>query len=79
MDIVCFELHLFDRKQEYRKVGRMYKPKEYPVPGKDYFAWEYEPQTMMKHAVLGEYYRVWATKLGKYQTAHFFDCFGGCG
>ena len=57
----------------------MYKPKEYPVPGKDYFAWEYEPQTMMKHAVLREYYKVWATKLGKYQTAHFFDCFGGCG
>lgn len=29
----------------------MSKPKEIQIPGKDYFAWQYEEQTKVKHRV----------------------------
>lgn len=57
----------------------MSKPKKLWVDGKDFFHWKYEQQTEMKHKVVAEYFRVWATKLGQYSTPIFFDCFGGCG
>ena len=57
----------------------MAKPKKYYIDGKDYYFWKYEDQTKMKHAVVKDYFRVWATKLGQYQTVYYFDCFGGCG
>jgi len=55
------------------------KPQELRMPGYDFFFWPYEEQTKMKHKVLVEYFKVWATKLGKYSVINFFDCHGGCG
>ncbi|OQB23828.1 MAG: hypothetical protein BWY11_01558 [Firmicutes bacterium ADurb.Bin182] len=57
----------------------MAKPQELRIPGYDFFFWPYEEQTKMKHKVLVEYFKVWATKLGKYSVINFFDCHGGCG
>lgn len=57
----------------------MAKPKKLYVEGKDYFLWPYEEQTQMKHKVVTDYFKVWATKLGRYHTVYYFDCFGGCG
>ena len=57
----------------------MSKPEKLWVDGKDFFHWKYEQQTEMKHKVVAEYFRVWATMLGQYNKAMFFDCFGGCG
>ncbi len=57
----------------------MAKPKKLYVEGKDYFLWPYEEQTQMKHKVVTDYFKIWATKLGQHHIAYFFDCFGGCG
>jgi len=57
----------------------MAKPENIPVYGKDYYAWNYEEQTQMKHRVLRAYYRVYASKLGRSRNTLFFDCHGGCG
>jgi len=57
----------------------MAKPQQHRFKGYDFFFWPYEEQTKMKHKVLAEYFKVWATKLGKYNTINFFDCHGGCG
>lgn len=57
----------------------MSKPKEIAIKNKDYFAWEYEEQTKIKHKVLGSYAKIWISKLGLYNNTLFFDCHGGCG
>ena len=57
----------------------MSKPKEIQIPGKNYFAWEYEEQTKVKHKVLGSYAKIWISKLGYKRNTLFFDCHGGCG
>lgn len=55
------------------------KPEEVMVAGKDYFAWPYEEQTKVKHNVLSTYFKIWVSKLGKYNDTLFMDCHGGCG
>lgn len=57
----------------------MAKPEKIKVPSKDFFAWEYEEQTRIKHKVLQEYFRIYASKLGSRGNTLFFDCHGGCG
>lgn len=57
----------------------MSKPKEVQISGKNYFAWEYEEQTKVKHKVLGSYAKIWISKLGYKSNTLFFDCHGGCG
>lgn len=55
------------------------KPENIAIEGKDYFGWEYEEQTKIKHRVLGSYSKIWISKLGKYYDTMFFDCHAGCG
>ena len=57
----------------------MSKPKEIAIEGKPYFAWPYEEQTQIKHKILSYYWRIWVSKLGKYNDTMFMDCHGGCG
>ncbi len=57
----------------------MAKPNKIQIDGYDFYFWPYEEQTKMKHKVLAEYFKVWATKLGIYKPVIFFDCHGGCG
>lgn len=57
----------------------MKKVKNIPVPNKNYFAWEYQEQTKIKHQVLQKYLGVWFVILSKYSNVNYFDCFGGCG
>lgn len=57
----------------------MTKPNKIYTDGFDFFFWDYEPQTKMKHQVLNAYLKPWAQKLGKYYTPVFFDCHAGCG
>ena len=57
----------------------MAEPQKYPVPNKNYFAWNYEEQTNIKHSVLCAYSRIWLYKLGSRNNTLFFDCHGGCG
>lgn len=57
----------------------MSKPEERAITGKNYFAWNYEEQTHIKHKVLGAYVKIWISKLGAYNNTIFFDCHGGCG
>ena len=57
----------------------MAKPEKIYIDGYDFFMWDYEEQTKMKHKVIAEYFPIWATKLGKKRSVNFFDCHGGCG
>jgi hypothetical protein len=57
----------------------MAKPNNINVPGKNFFAWQYEEQTEIKHRVLGAYYKIYTSKLGRSRNTLFFDCHGGCG
>lgn len=49
------------------------------MDGYDFFFWNYEGQTKMKHEVLEEYIDKWIKILGCYHKLNYFDCFGGCG
>ena len=57
----------------------MSKPIKRSLPGKEYFLWDYEMQTKMKHQVLVEYIKNWSKILSANSSAYYFDCFGGCG
>ncbi len=57
----------------------MSKPKEIKLNDKDYFAWEYEEQTKIKHKVISSYAKIWLSKIGSRQNTIFLDCHGGCG
>jgi three-Cys-motif partner protein len=48
-------------------------------PGKPYFAYKYEEQTMIKHEVFKSYFDVWVKIVGHTNQLNFVDCFGGCG
>ena len=66
----------------YLELGELYGGfcmGELNVPGYDFFFWNYEEQTKMKHVVLADYLGVWMKKLGKYHNVDYFDCHGGCG
>lgn len=54
-------------------MGKIYRD-EY-----DYFFWNYEDQTKMKHTVFKDYFDKWVKILGKRYELNYFDCFGGCG
>lgn len=45
----------------------------------DFYFWDYEEQTKVKHLVFEEYFKIWSTKLGAYNNINYFDGFGGCG
>lgn len=49
------------------------------VDGYDFFFWEYEPQTKIKHFVFKEYFKTWAQILGKWNKLNYFDCYAGSG
>lgn len=61
------------------------KPNQKPKIGKytyddfDFYMWDYEEQTKVKHKVLEEYLFVWATKLGSVNDIVYYDGFSGCG
>lgn len=57
----------------------MFEPKKIPVQDCDFYAWEYEEQTKIKHLVLSVYYKIYVSKLGQFGDTLFFDCHGGCG
>ncbi|PKN80003.1 MAG: hypothetical protein CVU48_03645 [Candidatus Cloacimonetes bacterium HGW-Cloacimonetes-1] len=48
-------------------------------PGKPYFAFVYEEQTMIKHQVFKSYFDKWVKIVGHAGALNFIDCFGGCG
>lgn len=48
-------------------------------PGKPYFAFKYEEQTMVKHKVFESYFDKWVKIVGHGNRLNFVDCFGGCG
>ena len=47
--------------------------------GYDFFFWEYEPQTKIKHFVFKEYFDRWVKILGRWNELNYFDCYAGCG
>lgn len=47
--------------------------------GYDFFFWNYEKQTKIKHFVFKAYFNMWVKILGKQNILNFFDCYGGCG
>lgn len=47
--------------------------------GYDFFFWEYEPQTKIKHFVFKEYFDTWVKILGKWNELNYFDCYAGSG
>lgn len=49
------------------------------IKGYDFYFWEYEEQTKIKHQVLKEYIDKWIKIVGSYSKLNYFDCFGGCG
>ena len=57
----------------------MSEPIKINVPNKDYYAWNYEEQTQIKHKVFEAYWKIWVSKLGYYYNTMFMDCHGGCG
>lgn len=65
----------------YYKKSKSQKPKveKYTYDDFDFFMWDYEEQTKIKHKVLEEYLFVWATKLGSANDIIYYDGFSGCG
>lgn len=65
----------------YKKSKPNKKPKieKYTYDDFDFYMWEYEEQTKIKHKVLEEYLFVWATKLGSANDIIYYDGFSGCG
>ena len=65
----------------YKKSKPNKKPKieKYTYDDFDFYMWEYEEQTKIKHRVLEEYLFVWATKLGSANDIIYYDGFSGCG
>lgn len=58
----------------------MTAPKKIFLDGYDFFFWEYQYQTKMKHLVLSKYITPWSHKLGKFNPKIcFVDCHGGSG
>lgn len=53
--------------------------KKFYVDGCDFFFWEYEPQTKIKHFVFKEYFDKWVQILGKSNKLNYFDCYAGSG
>lgn len=49
------------------------------VDGYNFFFWEYEPQTKIKHFVFKEYFNAWVQILGKWNKLNYFDCYAGSG
>lgn len=47
--------------------------------GYNFFFWNYEKQTKIKHFVFKEYFDVWVKIVGKWNVLNFFDCYAGCG
>ena len=47
--------------------------------GYDFFFWEYEPQTKIKHFVFQEYFDKWVKIVGKWNELNYFDCYAGSG
>ena len=45
----------------------------------DFFMWNYEPQTKMKHLIFEDYFDKFVKILGKYYNLNYIDGFGGCG
>ena len=45
----------------------------------DFFMWNYEEQTKMKHKVFEEYFDRFVKILGSYYKLNYIDGFGGCG
>lgn len=45
----------------------------------DFFFWEYEAQTKIKHFVFQEYFDKWVKILGRWNKLNYFDCHAGCG
>lgn len=47
--------------------------------GYNFFFWEYEPQTKIKHFVFQEYFDKWVKIVGKWNELNYFDCYAGSG
>ena len=45
----------------------------------NFYFWDYEEQTKIKHLVLKEYFKLWSVILSKYHYVNYYDGFGGCG
>ena len=73
IDIICFQLFYVKSIKVGIIMGKIYKD------GYDFFFWNYEGQTKMKHEVLEEYVDKWVKIVGCYHKLNYFDCFGGCG
>ncbi len=65
----------------YKNSGSNKKPKieKYTYDDFDFYMWDYQEQTKIKHEVIEEYLFVWATKLGSANNIIYYDGFSGCG
>jgi len=61
------------------KAKQKNKIEKYTYDDFNFFMWDYEEQTKIKHKVLEEYLFVWAIKLGSTNLINYYDGFSGCG
>ena len=61
------------------KSNKRVKIENYTYDDFDFYMWDYEEQTKIKHKVLEEYLYVWAIKLGSANNINYYDGFSGCG
>jgi|GEM_PF-520810 len=45
----------------------------------DFYFWDYEEQTKIKHLALNAYFKAWSIILSRSQYINYYDGFGGCG
>ena len=55
------------------KIKRVYYPEC------DFYMWDYEAQTKMKHQIFDDYFDKFVKILGSYYDINYIDGFGGCG
>lgn len=70
------KLHIHYKKLKNKQKSKIEK---YTYDDFDFYMWDYEEQTKVKHKVLEEYLFVWATKLGSVNNIIYYDGFSGCG
>lgn len=61
---------------EYDNEGKI---KKIYYPDCDFFMWDYEKQTKMKHQIFDDYFDKFVKILGSFYNLNYIDCFGGCG
>jgi len=68
-----FKIEYEQRKNKAPRIKKIHSANH------DFFFWNYEDQTKIKHLALNAYFKPWSTILSSRGNINYYDGFGGCG